>query len=105
MKLPIMLLLSEFFSFQCIGNRKLLPLNFTHPSYNFAGFISMSKRNLKSVGQSQCSNCRGGWGVEPPYLIFPTPLPLLKILPRGGRGSTPPPQFFLRVCSCFFPLP
>jgi len=55
-KLPVMLLLSEFFFFQCIGNRKLRglarPLNFIQFSYNFAGFISMSKRNLKSVGQS-----------------------------------------------------
>ena len=28
-------------------------------------------------------------GVEPPYLILPTPLPLVKIRPRGGRVSTP----------------
>jgi len=54
-KLPIMLLLFEFFFFQCIFNRKLRdlvrPLNFIQPSYNFAGFISMSKRNLKLVWQ------------------------------------------------------
>ena len=31
----------------------------------------------------------GGWGVESPYLILPTPLPLEKIRPRGGRVSTP----------------
>src|SRR6218665_1710898 len=53
---PITLLLSEFFFFQCISNRKLRslerPLNFIQSSYSFAGFISMSKRNLKSVGQS-----------------------------------------------------
>src|SRR6218665_4230455 len=36
----------------------------------------------------------GVGGVEPPYLILPTPLPLVKILPRGGRVSTPPPKFF-----------
>ena len=40
----------------------------------------------------QCSNCRGV-GVEPPYLILPTPLPLVKIRPRGGRVSPPPPKF------------
>src|SRR6218665_145804 len=27
----------------------------------------------------QCSNCRGGWEVDPPYLTLPTPLPLVKI--------------------------
>src|SRR6218665_1563328 len=56
MKLPVTILLSEFFFFQCIGNRKLRglarPLNFIQSCYNFAGFIRMSKRNLKSVGQS-----------------------------------------------------
>src|SRR6218665_1169387 len=31
----------------------------------------------------------GVGGVEPPYLILPTPLPLVKIRPRGGRVSTP----------------
>ena|SRR6218665_954487 len=36
----------------------------------------------------------GVGGVEPPYLILPTPLPLIKIRPRGGRVSTPPPKFF-----------
>src|SRR6218665_381036 len=55
-KLPVMLLLSEFLFFQCIGIRKLRglarPLNVIESSYNFAGFISMSKRNIKSVGQS-----------------------------------------------------
>src|SRR6218665_2876580 len=54
-----MLLLSEFFFFQCIGIRKLRglarPLNVIESSYNFAGFISMSKRNIKSVGQSYLS--------------------------------------------------
>ena len=51
-----MLLLSEFFFFQCIGIRKLRgfarPLNVIQSSYNFAGFISMSKRNIKWDGQS-----------------------------------------------------
>src|SRR6218665_3600675 len=55
-ELPVMLLLSEFFFFQCIGIRKLRglarPLNVIESSCNFAGFISMSKRNIKSVGQS-----------------------------------------------------
>src|SRR6218665_4139348 len=41
-----MLLLSEFFFFQCIGIRNLRglvrPLNVIESSYNFAGFISMS---------------------------------------------------------------
>ena len=32
---------------------------------------------------------KGSWGVEPPYLTLPTPLPLVKIQPRGGRVSTP----------------
>ena len=31
----------------------------------------------------------GGWGGRTPYLILPTPLPLVKIRPRGGRVSTP----------------
>src|SRR6218665_3048886 len=51
-----LLLFSEFFVFQCIGNRKLRglarPLNVIQSSYNFAGFISMSKRNLKWDDQS-----------------------------------------------------
>src|SRR6218665_763461 len=51
-----MLLLSEFFFFQCIGIRKLMglarPLNVIKSNYNFAGFICMSKRNIKSVGES-----------------------------------------------------
>ena len=51
-----MLLLSEFFFFQYIGIRKLRglarPLNVIQSSYIFAGFISMSKRNIKWDGQS-----------------------------------------------------
>src|SRR6218665_3017654 len=31
----------------------------------------------------------GGWGVEPPYLILPTPLPLVKIRPRGVEFQPP----------------
>jgi len=50
-ELPVMRLLSEFFFFQCIGIRKLRglarPLNVIQSSYNFAGFISMPKRNVK----------------------------------------------------------
>src|SRR6218665_3853112 len=35
-----------------------------------------------------CSN-GGGWGVPPPYLILPTPLPLVKIRPRGVEFQSP----------------
>ena len=41
-----------------------------------------------------CISVRIARGVEPPYLILPTPLPLVKIRPRGARVSTPPPKFF-----------
>src|SRR6218665_1872595 len=39
---------------------------------------------------SQGSNCRG---VEPPYLILPTPYLWSKFDPAGGRVSTPHPKF------------
>src|SRR6218665_385519 len=39
----------------------------------------------------------GVGGVEPPYLTLPTPLPLVKIRPRGGRVSTPPHLSFAEV--------
>jgi len=35
---------------------------------------------------SQYSNC---WGVEPPYLTWPTPLPLVKIRPWGVEFQPP----------------
>src|SRR6218665_2349648 len=87
MKLPVTILLSEFFFFQCIGNRKLRglarPLNFIQSCYNFAGFIRMSKRNLKSVGQSYLRTfifwdtlvlIQAQFGLAPKYLsnlLFP----------------------------------
>src|SRR6218665_302219 len=43
----------------------------------------------KQKYHKQCSNCRRGWGVEPPYLISPTPLPLVKIRPRGVEFQPP----------------
>jgi len=54
-ELPVTLILSEFCFFQCICNRKLRglarPLNVIQSSYNFAGFISISKRNFILNGQ------------------------------------------------------
>ena len=38
----------------------------------------------------------GGWGVEPPYLTLPTPLPLVKIRP-GGVEFQPPHLSFAEV--------
>src|SRR6218665_907884 len=38
----------------------------------------------------------GGWGVEPPYLTMPTPLPLVKIRPRGVEFQ-PPHLSFVEV--------
>ena len=56
MELPVMLLLSEFFFFQCIDIRKLRgfarPINVIQSNYSFVGFISMSKGNIKWDGQS-----------------------------------------------------
>ena len=50
-ELPVTLLLSEFYFFQCIDNRKLRglerPLNLIQSSYKIARYISVSKRNLK----------------------------------------------------------
>src|SRR6218665_1327342 len=38
---------------------------------------------------TQCSNCRGvGW-LNSPYLILPTPLPLVQIRPRGVEFQPP----------------
>ena len=49
----IMLLLCEFFFYQCIGNQKLRglarPLNVIQSSYNFAGFTSMFKTVVHNV--------------------------------------------------------
>src|SRR6218665_1518116 len=72
-ELPVMLLLSEFFFFQCIGIRKLTglerPLNFIESSYNFPGFIIMSTKNIKSVGQSYLRAFIFGGHTTPCILI------------------------------------
>src|SRR6218665_3173552 len=56
---------------------------------------------MKQERESQCSNCRGVGGVEPPYLILPTPLPLVKIRPRGGVEFQPPHLSFAEVGMLF----
>src|SRR6218665_663477 len=63
-------------------------------------FASNMSHYFKSLKISPAASCTcsvriagGVGGFDPPYLILPTPLPLVKIRPRGGRVSTPPPKF------------
>src|SRR6218665_3777050 len=67
-------------------------------TFPWARFYSVrhSTASLSFLGRSEYSvRIAGGvGGVEPPYLTLPTPLPLVKIRPRGGRVSTPPPPKF-----------
>src|SRR6218665_3212631 len=70
-----------------------------HVNWQSLGRQSLHCSSLKSRAQNQyvyLTSVRiagGVGGVDPPYLILPTPLPLVKIRPRGGRVSTPPPKF------------
>jgi len=49
------------------------PLNIIQSSYNFAGFISMSKRNLKLDGQSYMRTFIFGGHTTPHLLKISTP--------------------------------
>jgi hypothetical protein len=52
------------------------------------------------LSDSQCLNCRGVGGVEPPQLFAQPPQTRCPGIPRGGSVSTPPPLLMMLNCLC-----
>src|SRR6218665_876381 len=65
------------------------------PKIFYYSIIFLTIDSCQTMIMTPCSVRIAGevGGVDPSYLILPTPLPLVKIRPRGGRVSTPPPKF------------
>src|SRR6218665_1353844 len=66
--------------------------------YSFIGLrmINLNLCHIIGLAERAVFELPGGWGVEPPYLILPTPYLWSNSTP-GGRVSTPPHLSFSEV--------